>query len=132
MDGDSKIASVAKLVGLFLGAVALGALGFVGVQYLRIAPERFGGNYDRYFGGSKADLILYTSSTCDVCDDAKLFFSEVSVTFEEREIHQWPMWHKDLEELGFQSVPVLMFRDEAIVGFRASDTQRALKRHGLL
>ncbi|HIX70146.1 MULTISPECIES: glutaredoxin-like protein NrdH [Enterococcus] len=64
------------------------------------------------------NITLYSKNNCMQCKMAKRFLTENSIAFTEINIDQQPEAITTLKAAGFQSVPIIMKGEKAIVGFR--------------
>lgn len=71
-------------------------------------------------------VIIYTSQACIHCKNAKNYFKENNIEFEEKRIDQDRDAMNDLIQRGHRSVPIIEIDGEEVVGFDQSKIQRLL------
>jgi len=77
-----------------------------------------------------AEIVMYTTSVCPYCVQAKRLLSAKGASFQERNIEEMPNGRDFLVELtGRRTVPQILINDQAIGGF---DDLAALERSGEL
>lgn len=64
-----------------------------------------------------ADIIIYTSSTCPHCYAAKDYFNSKGLSYTEKNVSIDPQARKELMQMGYMGVPVIIVNGETIVGF---------------
>ncbi len=77
-----------------------------------------------------AKIVMYTTSVCPYCAQAKRLLTKKGATFQEHNIEEMPNGRDFLTELtGRRTVPQILINDQAIGGF---DDLVALERAGEL
>ncbi|WP_053366427.1 glutaredoxin family protein [Bacillus sp. FJAT-27245] len=63
-------------------------------------------------------VLVYTTNDCIECTMVKRVLEEEGVPFETRNISEDPLFKKEVEQYGFLGVPVTVYGDKAVKGFR--------------
>ena len=63
------------------------------------------------------NIKVYSSSTCTNCTAAKEYIKEKGYKYEEKNISTDMEARKELIDMGYMGVPVIMIDDEVVVGF---------------
>ncbi|MCT4633903.1 MAG: glutaredoxin family protein [Firmicutes bacterium] len=71
-------------------------------------------------------IIIYASNTCPYCTLAKEYFEEKNLKYEERNIHNSPEARKELLQMGYRGVPVILIDGEEILGFDKEKIEEVL------
>ena len=71
-------------------------------------------------------VIIYTASGCSHCHDAKEFFNENGIEFEEHNISEDKDAKKELIKKGVMSVPYILIDDKEFIGFNMENIKNAL------
>ncbi len=69
-------------------------------------------------------ITLYSKNNCMQCKMAKRFLTENEIAFTEINIDEHPEAVDRLKADGFQTVPVILGADSAIVGFRPDQLRK--------
>lgn len=64
-----------------------------------------------------ANVKIYTSNTCPHCVAAKDYLSGKGVNYEEKNVQTDANARKELMQMGYMGVPVIIVDGEEIVGF---------------
>jgi len=72
------------------------------------------------------DVTIYTSYGSPSCVIAKMWLQERNVQYQERKLHQ-PNVRKELALLGFETTPVVIVDETAIIGFNPTELSAALE-----
>ena len=72
------------------------------------------------------DVTIYTSYGSGQCTITKMWLQERDVQYRERKLHQ-PNVRKELALLGFETTPVVIVDDTAIIGFNPTELSAALE-----
>ncbi|HEU4776618.1 MAG TPA: glutaredoxin family protein [Telluria sp.] len=114
-----KTVSALGMTVTIMAALALGS------QAPRLLREWRGnarsGDFRVHLAGQPARLTLYGTSTCPHCAEARAWLSASGIAFNDRVINTTPEAAAMYEQLGENSVPVLVAQDRLIVGFNAAD-----------
>ncbi len=63
------------------------------------------------------NVVIYTSTTCGYCHEAKKFLDDAGVEYTEKNVSTDVAARKELMDQGFMGVPVIMIGEEIIQGF---------------
>ncbi|KGG80866.1 glutaredoxin family protein [Caloranaerobacter azorensis] len=74
-----------------------------------------------------ADITIYTSNTCPHCFAAKDYFNSKGLSYTEKNVSVDPQARKELIEMGYMGVPVIIVNGETIVGFDKNRLEEILK-----
>jgi glutaredoxin-like protein NrdH len=107
---------IKNIFSVFLGLV-IGYFSVITYQWLNKPNFVEQGDFKLYVQGSNFDKVLYTTSWCSNCKQAKLFLTQNNILFEEKDIESNIQWKDELAELESDSVPLLVMKDRKITGF---------------
>ena len=62
-------------------------------------------------------VIVYTTSTCPHCINAKEFLKQEGISFEDRDVNTNPIARDEYAKLNARGVPTFVIGDEVIEGF---------------
>ena len=62
-------------------------------------------------------VIVYTTSTCPHCINAKKFLIQEGISFEDRDVNTNPIARDEYAKLNARGVPTFVIGDEVIEGF---------------
>ena len=65
------------------------------------------------------DVVMYSASWCGYCDQARAYFEDNDIPFEEYDVETSPKGRRDYAEMGGNGVPVILIGDRRMVGFSA-------------
>lgn len=71
-------------------------------------------------------VIVYTQDVCKYCNIVKNYLDDKGVDYEVRNINEKISYMKELEDLGYQTVPVTVINDEPVVGFNLGKLNQLL------
>lgn len=71
-------------------------------------------------------IKIYTSTTCSHCHAAKDYLDEKGQIYEEKNVSIDPQAKKELIDMGFMGVPIIMVDDVVIQGFNKSKLDELL------
>ncbi|MBT4165409.1 NrdH-redoxin [archaeon] len=75
-----------------------------------------------------AKIKIYTTPTCHHCIDAKTFFKEKGLDFENLDVSSDEKAGAEMvEKSGQMGVPVIFINDEMIIGFDKEKVEKLLK-----
>lgn len=66
---------------------------------------------------NNTNIIVLSSPSCSVCKNAKSFLTDLEVAFVDFDIDKNNPGSKLFDALELDSVPVIVFKDKAIIGF---------------
>jgi glutaredoxin-like YruB-family protein len=72
------------------------------------------------------EVVIYTSSTCPHCVSAKQYLSQKGVDYVEKNVSTDPQARKELIQMGYMGVPVIIVDGEEIVGFDRNRLEQLL------
>ena len=73
-------------------------------------------------------VIIYSKNNCQPCNLTKLYLAENDIEFEERNISTSETHMKELQELGYQSVPITLVNGTVVAnGFEPWKLEAALQ-----
>ncbi len=76
-------------------------------------------------------LIIYSTPTCPYCKQAKEFFKEKNIAYEEKDVASDSVARQEMIEKSKQmGVPVIMLHNEIMVGFNREALTKWLEVHG--
>ncbi|QQY79889.1 glutaredoxin-like YruB-family protein [Keratinibaculum paraultunense] len=75
-----------------------------------------------------ANVIIYTSNTCPYCISAKNYLDEKGIDYIEKNIQTDPSARKELMDMGYMGVPVLIINGEEVVGFDQAKIDELLSK----
>jgi glutaredoxin-like YruB-family protein len=73
------------------------------------------------------NVVVYSSSTCVYCKDAKDYLQALGVEYTEKNVSTDMVARKELIQKGFMGVPVIMIGEETIQGFDKGKIDELLK-----
>ncbi|WP_055669247.1 glutaredoxin family protein [Desnuesiella massiliensis] len=73
------------------------------------------------------NVVIYTSDTCTFCVNAKEYFKENNISYEEKNVKD-PTFRKELMAMGIMSVPVIKIDGETVVGFDEEAIEELLNK----
>lgn len=72
-------------------------------------------------------VVIFSTPNCKYCKEAKSFFNEYGVPFEEHDVVAEPEQRKVMiEKSGQMGVPVILIENETIVGYNVPKMRKAL------
>jgi len=71
-------------------------------------------------------VIIYTASTCHSCTEVKDYLRTKKVPFIERNVQQSEKAKKELLDMGYRTVPIILVDDEEIAGFNKEKLKKVL------
>ncbi len=71
-------------------------------------------------------IKIYTSNTCSHCSAAKEYLKEKELSYEERNVSTDPSAKKELIEMGYMGVPIIMVDDDVVEGFNKNKLDEIL------
>lgn len=78
-----------------------------------------------------APILFYSSSDCKICDDARSYFQDLGVSFEEVSLTENEDKVKELDEkIGYSDAPILKIGEKYITGFNKKLVSNILKKEG--
>jgi mycoredoxin len=110
--------------------VALGLGAGYGLSLLPAAlkPAYAEGDYAAYFPDKNVKVVLYGTSRCGFCAQARAYFKENNIPFADLDVDQSPQARSEFAKLGGGGVPLLLIGNRRIQGFNPSVIGAALKK----
>jgi len=71
-------------------------------------------------------IKIYSSNTCSHCTAAKEYLKERGLIYEERNVSTDPLAKKELIEMGYMGVPIIMVDEKVIEGFNKNKLDEIL------
>lgn len=74
-------------------------------------------------------ITIYTTPSCPECHEAKDFFRNQKIDFEEIDVSKDQKKAEEMVEIsGQMGIPVIKIDDKIIIGFDRSEVEKALKK----
>ena len=73
-------------------------------------------------------VILYSTSWCRYCDQARDFFTRQNIHFIEKDIERDPIARQEYEQYHGQGVPLIVINDTLMQGFQARRFQQLYEK----
>lgn len=89
-------------------------------------PEYTTGDFSALYAKANAKAVLYSTSTCPYCKEARALLIKNNLKFTEYLIDQDEQSNSDFAELGGKFVPILFIGDRRIEGFRSELIQSTI------
>lgn len=105
-----------NILSIFIG-LGIGYFAVMTYQWFKQPVFVEQGDFLSYVQQTNTDKVLYTTSWCPNCKQAKLFLTENNIAFQEKDIESNIEWKNELTELNSDSVPLLVMKDKKITGF---------------
>ena len=110
--------------------VVAAVAGLLGSQIPRIYDDWRGnerrGDFSRHVSDQPYAVTLYGTTTCQHCQSARAYLQGAGIAFNDRLVDQSPEAREVFALLEEKGVPVLVFKDRLIVGFRFEQYQQSL------
>jgi glutaredoxin-like YruB-family protein len=72
-------------------------------------------------------VTIYSTSTCQFCKMAKMYFKDNKVEYEEKDVSSNPALQQEMiEKSGQMGVPVITIDDQVVIGFDKPRMQELL------
>lgn len=75
---------------------------------------------------TKEQIKLYGTASCPQCHSAKAYLERKEVPFEYIDVHTNPEGMNDLAELGICTIPVIIWKDWRIAGFKPKQIDKLI------
>lgn len=72
-------------------------------------------------------VIIYSSDSCIYCKEAKAYFKNKGIEFDEKNITKDMDARKELMKMGYMSVPIIKIDDKIIKGFNKEMINKIIK-----
>lgn len=74
------------------------------------------------------NVIIYSSNTWPYCVSAKEYLQEKGISYTEKNIQKDPQARKELMDMGYMGVPVIIIDGEEILGFDQPRIEKLLNK----
>ncbi|MGF6275730.1 mycoredoxin [Massilia sp. UYP11] len=125
-------AKLARTMGSYLLMLALGSgIGF-SVPYLVKAwkPAYATGDYSAYYPDKKTNVVLYGTTSCPYCIQARSFLRERNIAFIDHDVASSDQGRREFARLGKEAVPVILVGGRMLTGFNRDHLEAALVEAG--
>jgi glutaredoxin len=127
-----KVALNAGLVAVCLGAgLWAGPMARAGYEHLFPAPAFIEGDYANLYRQAGKDIVMFSTSTCPHCSDARALLQREGVAYQDYLIDGSPEAKRQFDALGGSGVPLLFIGDRRILGYRESVIRESLALAGM-
>jgi mycoredoxin len=109
-------------------ALGLGAGYALSLLPAALKPAYSEGDYAAYFPDKNVKVVLYGTSRCGFCAQARAYFKENNIPFADLDVDQSPQARSEFSKLGGGGVPLLLIGNRRIQGFNPSAIGAALKK----
>ena len=72
-------------------------------------------------------IDIYTSESCGYCYAAKEYFKQKNISYVEHNISQDTTSRRELMNMGYRSVPLIIIEGERVVGFDKDKIENLLR-----
>ncbi|ABE54868.1 glutaredoxin [Shewanella denitrificans OS217] len=103
---------------LFCCFFSVGLLGYWVFFNSETAPASLKGDYSVYFNDKSNRIIVYSRKSCKYCIKLEAYFVSNHIDYLEKDIGESDFARAEYEQLGGYGTPLVLFRDELIIGFR--------------
>jgi len=117
------IVAVCLAAGLWLGPLAR-----AGYERAFPPPLFVTGDYSAIYRDADARVVMFSSSTCPHCADARRLFGQLGVPYRDLVIDQDDDAKRRYGALDGDGVPLLFIGDRRILGFREAVIRESLQR----
>lgn len=73
-------------------------------------------------------LIMYTTSSCGYCAQARKYFTKQRIAFKEKNIETSEKFHREFKKLGGKGVPVILWGKNKMNGFSVKKFKKMYKQ----
>lgn len=124
-----KVLSNVLIVAVCLAAgLWLGPLARAGYERAFPPPLFVTGDYSSIYRQADAPVVVFSTSTCPHCADARRLLGELGVQYRDFVVDQDEGAKRRFKALGGEGVPLLFIGDRRIEGFREAVIRESLKR----
>jgi mycoredoxin len=120
---NALIVAVCLAAGLWLGPLAR-----AGYERAFPPPLFVTGDYSTMYRQADAPVVMYSTSTCPHCADARRLLAQLGVSYRDFVIDQDADAKRRYEALNGDGVPLLFIGDRRILGFRENVIRESLQR----
>ncbi|NMH66470.1 glutaredoxin family protein [Shewanella salipaludis] len=114
---------------IFLGFFISGVAIFLLFNWFQSAPKSVSGDYRQFFPHEQSRIIAYTKESCPYCVLLKDYFNKNNIAYVERDIEKDSDAEAEYQQLGGYGTPLVLFRDNLIVGFRRELIAAEIAKH---
>jgi glutaredoxin len=93
-----------------------------------LKPNYTEGNYSAYFPDAQTKVVLYGTSWCPHCADARAYLHKQNVKFVDLDVEKNPTAGAQYKQLGGEGVPTILVGNRRIQGFNADAIEAALQK----
>lgn len=86
------------------------------------------GDYSEFYVGTKSQVILYGTTTCPFCKEARSYLKSKNISFVDYDVNLHEQGQKDFEKLNGEVVPLILIGDRKISGFDLQAIDDALSQ----
>lgn len=84
------------------------------------------GDYSEFYVGTKSQVILYGTTTCPFCKEARSYFKSKNIPFVDYDVDLHEQGRKNFQKLNGEAVPLILIGDRKISGFNSQAIDDAL------
>lgn len=111
-------------------AVGLGIGSSVPYVVNWLKPAYTTGDYSAYYPDQKSNVVLYGTSSCSYCIQARKYLRERNIPFIDRNIADSDQSRREFAQLGKNAVPVILVGERMLTGFNRDHLEAALAKAG--
>jgi glutaredoxin len=78
--------------------------------------------------GSSKDVVMYSASWCGYCKQARRYFKQNNIAFNEYDVEKSSKGKRDYKKLGGNGVPLILVGNKRMSGFSAAGFERLYQR----
>lgn len=119
-----KLKSISVYIAFLLAGIGLGYVVMKAPSFLK--KTSIEGNYQAYYAGAPAKVVMYGTQSCPFCAKTREYFNERKVAFVERDIEHDATAARQFKELGGSAVPRVLIGNRLITGYIPSGFDDAL------
>ncbi len=97
-----------------------------------LKPAYIQGDYSAYYPDSKSNVVLYGTTSCPYCIQARAFLRERNIPFIDRDVANSSQGRREFAQLGKQAVPVILVGERLLTGFNPAHLESALSKAGYI
>ncbi|WP_189346249.1 glutaredoxin family protein [Undibacterium macrobrachii] len=112
---------VTIIVGLSIGNAIINIKELTKKSYME-------GDYSEFYVGTKSQVILYGTTTCPFCKEARSYLKSKNISFVDYDVDLHEQGRKDFQKLNGEVVPLILIGDRKISGFNSQAIDDALSQ----